>query len=259
MAASFAHFRCVAGPSQSLSKIFLSPVDCQAVRYAAHHIPQRQTRYYNFAPRPSPTPRPGPAFRNQRPPPSTPATSYGPQSKNEPIKDEQITARRIQIVDEAGGLQPPMLLRDALGSFDRGTHFLVQVAPETAVRPAVCKITSKESLRERLRAKAKPVKPAGHATKQLELNWGIEEHDLAHRLKLVQSYFDKGKKVEFILLKKDKKKKPATPEKARELVRTIKTKLVEMGAVETKKMEGALLGRFTIYAEKPQEAKNPDN
>ncbi|PGH33110.1 hypothetical protein GX50_04093 [[Emmonsia] crescens] len=261
------HVRGLVGTTQTLRQIFLPSADSQAVRFAGHRITRRQTRCYRFQPvrqhAPLP-PRPEPQMMRRPPPPPRPVNlqqKYGPQKDakgskdgkdhNGLIKDEGIPARRVQIVNEDGSLGEPIPLGAALHTFDRYVNVLLQVAPETAERPAICKITSKGLLQQKVQAKTKAPKDPTHALKQVELNWGIDGHDLSHRMKMVETYFEKGKKVEFILLQKDKrKKKLPTPEKARELVTTIKEQIAEMGAVETKKMEGTLLGRLTIYAEK---------
>ncbi|OAX78837.1 hypothetical protein ACJ72_06850 [Emergomyces africanus] len=264
------HVRGLFGTTQTLRQIFLpSSADSQAIRLAERHIPRRQTRCFRFQPVRQHTPvapRPAPPMTSRvAPRPANLQQKYGPQKDakdvkdgkdhNGLIKDEAIPARRVQIVNEDGSLGDPIPLGAALHTFDRYVNVLLQVAPETAERPAICKVTSKGFLQQKLQAKTKAPKDPTHALKQVELNWGIDGHDLSHRMKMVESYFEKGKKVEFILLQKDKRrKKLPSPEKARELVKTIKEQIAEMGAVETKKMEGTLLGRLTIYAEKSKKS-----
>ncbi|EER42856.1 translation initiation factor IF3 [Histoplasma capsulatum var. duboisii H88] len=260
MAATANRARSLVRTTQALRQICLPSADSQGIRFA-----EQQTRCYRFqpirqhqplAPRAEPQ-----TIRRPQPRPANLQRTYGPQKDakdgkdhNGLIKDEAIPARRVQIVNEDGSLGDPIPLGAALHTFDRYVNVLLQVAPETAERPAICKITSKGQLQQKLQAKSKAPKDPSHSLKQVELNWGIDGHDLTHRMKMVESYFEKGKKVEFILLQKDKrKKKLPAPEKARELVKTIKEQIAEMGAVETKKMEGTLLGRLTIYAEKSKQ------
>ncbi|KLJ12399.1 hypothetical protein EMPG_12560 [Blastomyces silverae] len=266
MAAPVNHVRGLVGTAQNLRQIFLHSADSQAARFAEHQITRRQIRCYRFQPvrqQPPMAPRAEPQIvRRPQPRPANLQQKYGPQKganngrdHNGLIKDEAIPARRVQIVNEDGSLGEPIPLGAALHTFDRYVNILLQVAPETAERPAICKITSKGVLQQKLQAKSKTPKDPSRALKQVELNWGIDGHDLAHRMKMVETYFEKGKRVEFILLQKDKRRKTLpTPDKARELVKTVKEQIAEMGGVETKKMEGTLLGRLTIYAEK---AKKP--
>jgi translation initiation factor IF-3 len=167
------------------------------------------------------------------------------------MKDEGIKAYEIQIVDESGVIQPPIRLRDALKSFNRNENFLVQVAAETWDKAAVCKILSKKYLREQehLRAKAARALAVNATVKQIELNWAIDPHDLSHRLKQMSNFLEKGRKVEILMTPK-KGKRRATIEEAKNLMQTVKQRVQETGAGETKAMEGALLQQVTMYVQK---------
>lgn len=168
--------------------------------------------------------------------------------------DEDIPARLIQIVQDDKSLAPPTFLHEALNGFDRNKSLLLQVSPETPTRPAICKIMLKIELKEREKAKAKAAKQAsGSSVKQIELNWGIDGHDLEHRLKKVREFLEKGKPVEFILLPK-KKKKRATMEQAQSLVHTIKSRLPELGGTEVKPMAGTLLGVLHMFVQKKSDS-----
>lgn len=164
--------------------------------------------------------------------------------------DEDIPSDWVQIVNAERKLDPPLRLFLALRTFDRSNNALVQMAPKTADRPAVCKVMTLEEVeerrKERERAHAKPVK---EPSKQLEFNWGIEDHDLEYRLKKLQQFLDKGKQVEILLLPK-RKKKLATKEQAIHVLRRVKAAIIQSGGMEWKNMSGSLLGVLTLFVRK---------
>ena len=129
-----------------------------------------------------------------------------------------------------------------------------------AGNPPVCKIIDKAAsyAAEKALKKSKKVGKGGVTTKALELNWGIDNNDLGHRLTKVKEFLGKGYKVEILCAPKRRAKKTANMEEAEELVRRIKEAIdgVE-GAKERKGMEGKLLQRVTIFAEgkAPEESK----
>ena len=167
--------------------------------------------------------------------------------------DEKIRAKLIQVVDEDGSLEAPKSVRYVLQTFDRLESFLVQMAPETAEKPAVCKIISKKKLREQKHAKEKAARVQKKSTKQIELNWTIDPHDLSHRLKQLETFLSKGQKVELVMARK-KGKRRATPEEARGLVATVREKALEMDAGEYKAMHGKAPDMVTMFVERKGKA-----
>ncbi|PGH11286.1 hypothetical protein AJ80_07185 [Polytolypa hystricis UAMH7299] len=214
--------------SQALKRTFLPSTDVQRGRFLERHFVPRQPF-----------------------PPQLRYHSSASSNKTIParvlIKDEHIQGERVQIVNEQGGLDPPMYLNRALLTFDRSQSFLVQVAPESPERPAVCKLMGRREAREMEKQKSKQIKP--DVTKKIELNWGIADHDLNHRLKQMENFLQKGKKVEMVMLRKSRKAIPTAPQ-AQKLVETVKSRLEEIGAVESKPMDGKLLGLLTLFLEK---------
>lgn len=164
------------------------------------------------------------------------------------IVDENIKARLIQVVDEEGSLQTTTTVDYILRTFDRIDYFLVQVAPPTEERPAVCKIISKKHLREQKYQKAKAARTQKQTTKQIELNWTIDPHDLSYRMKQLESFLSKGRKVEVIMARK-KGKRRATVEEAEKLISMVKEKVQEIGAVESKAMLGKAPSMVTMFLE----------
>ena len=164
-------------------------------------------------------------------------------------KDEEIGDGTVQLVQEDGSLAEPVSLRDALQSFDREKNFLVRVAPPGPDRFSVCKIVSKDTLRDQQRSKTKSKTTGSMAPKQLELNWAIDEHDLSHRLKQMESFLDKGRKVHLILNRK-KGKRLATLDEAESLFNAVQQRIKDSGATEIKPVQGKLLRRLEFVLAK---------
>lgn len=160
--------------------------------------------------------------------------------------DEYIPSQWVQLVNSDKKLDPPINLHGALQTFDRSVFALVQMAAGSEVRPPVCKVQTWEEIEERRKERAKPAK---EPSKQLELNWGINDHDLEHRLRKLQQFLEKGKQVEILLLPK-KKKKAATKEQAMHVLRQVKSAIIQMGGIEWKSMSGSLLGVLTLFVKK---------
>jgi translation initiation factor IF-3 len=159
------------------------------------------------------------------------------QQKSGTIKDEEIHADFIQIVNENGNLDPPVRTADALRSLQRDRYSLVQVSPGGAGRPTVCKILSREMLREQQRTKEKALRVKKTLTKQIELNWAIDPHDLSHRLKSLSEFIERGRKVEVILTRK-KRKRPPTGVEVRNVMDTVMKAIDGANAMQIKPMEG---------------------
>ncbi|KAL4888734.1 translation initiation factor IF-3, C-terminal domain-containing protein [Aspergillus ambiguus] len=153
------------------------------------------------------------------------------------VKDEEIRSEYVRIVNEGGGLDAPVRLRDALSAFDRSENFLLQVSPGSRDQPPVCKIVSRVAIKEQERAKAKATHAAKTAVKQIELNWAIDAHDLAHRLKQLTTFLEKGRKVEVVLTRKKGKRAP-TVEEVKHVMDSVMQTTREADAVQVRPMEG---------------------
>ncbi|EAL90546.1 putative translation initiation factor IF3 [Aspergillus fumigatus Af293] len=171
------------------------------------------------------------------------------QPRQTQIRDEDIRSEYIQIVNENGDLEPAMKLRDVLRSFDRSENFLVQVSPALPGRPPICKIMNKMAMREHERAKAKAAHATKTAVKQIELNWAIDSHDLAHRLKQLTNFLEKGRRVEIILTRKKGKRAP-TVEEIKNVMDSVLQATKEANAMQIKPMEGEPGKHVTLYVKK---------
>jgi translation initiation factor IF-3 len=202
-------------------------------------------------------------------PPTTRAFSITPlraaagkrlPEKRKHMWDEEIPARRIQIVDpETDSLQPPVRLRDILSTLDRkGFRIVCVTQPPTGDWTEewipVCKIEDKKAAyeAEKEKKKVKQQKMAAEGTKTLELNWAIDANDLGHRMKRMQDFLGQGKKVEIILARK-KGGRRATPDECEELLQKINEAAETVkGTKEVKKFEGKLAGMGNLMYEGPK-------
>jgi translation initiation factor IF-3 len=170
------------------------------------------------------------------------------EGKSGTIKDEDIRTDIIQVVNENGRLGPPVRTADTLRSLQRDKYSLVQVSPGSVDRPPVCKILSKEVIREQQRAKEKAPPVKKRSTKQIELNWAIDPHDLAHRLKSLTGFIEKGQKVEVILTRK-RGKRPPTNDEVKNVMDTVMEEIDKANAVQIEPMEGQL-GKHVVVVVK---------
>ncbi|KAJ5091652.1 hypothetical protein NUU61_006522 [Penicillium alfredii] len=154
-----------------------------------------------------------------------------------PLKNEAIRAPFVQVVNENNSLDPPMRLSDVLASFDRDEYFLVQVSPSDSEQAPICKILNKAETWQNEKARAKLAKTNKAVTKQIELNWAIDAHDLSHRLNQLKKFLDKGRKVEIVLTRKKHKRAPTVDEIKHVMQSVIETSK-EAGATQVKGMEG---------------------
>ncbi|KAJ5717123.1 hypothetical protein N7488_002769 [Penicillium malachiteum] len=169
---------------------------------------------------------------------SRPLAAGGPQPQAKVlIKDEGIRAPFVQIVNAEGDLEEPERLSDVLKSFDRNEFFLLQVSPGAPKQPPVCKILNKLEYRNNEKAKEKAAKAAKQSLKQIELNWAIDAHDLAHRLKQLTAFLEKGRKVEIILTRKKHKRAP-TVDEIKHVMQSVLDTTREAGGTQVKAMEG---------------------
>lgn len=174
-------------------------------------------------------------------------------------QDFEITDPYIMVLDN-GKFNGPMPPRKAIGSL-APDESLRMIQPYVPARPkdgvmethAICKIVNKaeEYARARqLRERRKQTKAAG--VKNVELNWGIGDHDLATKIRRISNFLEKGMKVEVELgVKKRAKKVDDTV--AQEVVKRLRKSVEEVGAREFRPEEGGLNRTMRLYFEGKQQ------
>jgi len=145
---------------------------------------------------------------------------------------------------------------DVINSFDRSEYVLLCVNPNVVSRnePPTCLLTTIAHLLERERHDAeaanlallKKQKPT-ITTRVLEFTWAISEHDLAHKMKKMGEFMQKGNRVEVIVGTRKGMAKVKV-EQAKELAAKIRETGEGFGK-EWKKADGAFGAQFTLFFE----------
>ncbi|CAG8645148.1 2563_t:CDS:1, partial [Acaulospora morrowiae] len=134
--------------------------------------------------------------------------SFSPSSVNFDIPfthDEDINHAYIKFVNLEGMLEGIRPLKEVLKSFDRNEYWLVEV--DSHSNPPVCKLLSKRTyFKKRKELKSKPNIPKPN-TKELQIHWKVEEHDLNHMIKRTKGWLMKGYNVSITISYKGLQKK----------------------------------------------------
>ncbi|RMZ74738.1 hypothetical protein DV737_g5786, partial [Chaetothyriales sp. CBS 132003] len=167
-----------------------------------------------------------------------------------------IASRWVQVRNEEGKLSSPQMLETVLSQIQPTTQVVRQLAapgqgqvPDTAVVEVtdisvlLKQLAGREQAAKEVQKKAREAKP-----KQLELNWAISDNDLELKMRQMEQFLHKGKKVELILAAKRRQRK-ATPEEAEALMAKLDERVEQAGGKKVK-MEGKLLGQASITLQK---------
>ncbi|GAB7365459.1 hypothetical protein MBLNU230_g6532t1 [Neophaeotheca triangularis] len=260
------HSRSARTTAQALYSVFIAPTP---PRLPIRHLPK------------PPTPHQAPTHRPFTTTPRPLAAKYREPEKRKHRIDDEISAQLIHIIDPSTNKfpvdpvteepLPPRTPYDVLGSIDRKTHRLVQVAepadPTDRLSPAVCKIVSKKDVYEKDKKRKQLAKAAGggataksraESMKTLELNWAIDGNDLGHRLGKVREFLAEGRRVEVVFAAKKKGRK-ATLEECRGVLERVREVCGEVsGAKEFKGLEGKVGGFATLVLEGSMEGGNAE-
>ncbi|KAG0038847.1 hypothetical protein BGZ82_010643 [Podila clonocystis] len=134
-----------------------------------------------------------------------------------PRRDEEIESQWIQYVSLEGN-QGEQRLSAVLRTFDRSQYFLVEV--DANAYPPICKLFSKRELYEKAKAAKQAKKSNAPATKELQLNWGTDAHDLEHKLSRSRGFLEKGCRLEVQI--NGKKGKNTTPQEREAIMERVK-------------------------------------
>ncbi|KAF9312599.1 hypothetical protein BG003_006115, partial [Podila horticola] len=134
-----------------------------------------------------------------------------------PRRDEEIESQWIQFVSLDGN-QGEQRLSAVLRTFDRSQYFLVEV--DANAYPPICKLFSKRELYEKAKAAKQAKKSNAPATKELQLNWGTDAHDLEHKLSRSRGFLEKGCRLDVQI--NGKKGKNTTPQEREAIMERVK-------------------------------------
>ncbi|KAG0004510.1 hypothetical protein BGZ80_000322 [Entomortierella chlamydospora] len=108
-------------------------------------------------------------------------------------RDEEIRSLWIQYITPEGN-QGQKRLAHVLKSFDRSQYYLIEVNP--SADPPVCKLFSKKVLYKKAKEAKQAKKASALTTKELQLHWGTDAHDLDHKLSKFRGFLEKGHRLE---------------------------------------------------------------
>ncbi|CAK7224245.1 hypothetical protein SCUCBS95973_005451 [Sporothrix curviconia] len=181
-------------------------------------------------------------------------------------RDRDIASNYVILQNADGSLSAPVQTSTVLRGLHRITESLVMLSYANTDGPRsdpqsrfpICVVVNRIEERKQeadLRAAARK---KGVAKKELELAWGIDTHDLGHRLKKLKGFLEKGLLVEMTLMRK-KGKRVATLPEAKELLKRIRETIAAVpGAKETKPMEGELLHSVRLAIQGPSAKKKKE-
>jgi translation initiation factor IF-3 len=172
-------------------------------------------------------------------------------------RDHEITDPQIMVLDN-GTIEGPLATR----------YVLTKIAPEESLRMfqpykpakdgspaeyAICKIVDKKAEHEKIKESQERKKENGGGgkskTKEMELSWGIGDHDLMTKLRHLAAFVEKGMKVDIVLGKKRKGKK-VSEEEARAVVGKVREEIERCGGKEGKKATGEIGATYRLHVEK---------
>jgi translation initiation factor IF-3 len=143
-----------------------------------------------------------------------------------PLINNQIRARQVRVIDEAGKQLGVVSLEEALRMAQERNLDLIQVTEK--VEPPVCKIMDygkylyREEKKERETKKQK-----GGEVKGIRLSFGISSHDLEVRVHQAEKFLKEGNKVriELILRGREKAHLDFAKEKIKKFLETLENQI----------------------------------
>lgn len=169
--------------------------------------------------------------------------------------DEKIETRFVREKTPDNKLSDPQDLRELLRRIDRTDNHVLQLSKPGESDTAIVQVVQRKDLIKRINDKETAERQVKQAQKdkkpkQIELNWAISSNDLQLKMKQLEEFLRKGKKVELLLAPKRHQRK-ATPDEAEALIKAIREKIEEVGAAEVAPMEGAILKQATMTVKIP--------
>ena len=168
--------------------------------------------------------------------------------------NKDIETRWVQIRREDGKLAEPQMLETLIDSIPSSSQVVRQLAAQGPMPDtAVVEIVEVDQLLKMAAARQQAVKEVekqrkNEKAKQLELNWAISDNDLALKLKQMEQFLEKGRKVEILLAAKKRQRK-ASEDEAQLVMKKLREKIEELEAKEMK-LEGKLLGQAMLTVQK---------
>ncbi|KAG0246866.1 hypothetical protein BGX31_006930 [Mortierella sp. GBA43] len=132
-------------------------------------------------------------------------------------RDEEIDSQWVQYISLEGNMGVKRL-SSVLQSIDRSQYFLIEV--NSRVDPPICKLVSKKELYQQAKALKQAKKANEQSSKELQLNWGTDPHDLEHKLAKFKAMLEKGHRLEIQI--NGKRGRNTTPEEREAVLEKVK-------------------------------------
>ncbi|HDP34737.1 MAG TPA: translation initiation factor IF-3 [Candidatus Hydrogenedentes bacterium] len=130
--------------------------------------------------------------------------------------NDQIRARQVRVIDEAGVQLGIMSPRDALREAEDRGYDLVEVAPKAT--PPVCRIMDYGKYRYEQKRRARESRKHQHAdaVKEIKYRPKIDKHDFDTKTNHVRQFLEEGNKVRITIMFRGREM--AHPEFGREII-----------------------------------------
>lgn len=108
----------------------------------------------------------------------------------------------------------------------------------------ICNIVDRKAERENRHKAVLAERHKKEVDKEIEINWGIAQHDLQLKLRRMQQFLDKGYKVQLTLMKNTKRgKKLPTMDECKVLLNTVEEAINQIPEVKDAKPREGQVGR----------------
>jgi translation initiation factor IF-3 len=123
-------------------------------------------------------------------------------------RNHDIPHHIVQLVNEEGRLEPHTSLSHLIASIDPQSHYIELV---TEHPQPVVKIRDKGEQYHKLKEWKKKQKTtaASNVQKEIQMTWGVESGDLAHKLSKARKELEKGNRVELVFAPKANQRFPS--------------------------------------------------
>lgn len=173
-------------------------------------------------------------------------------------RDHEITDPKIMVLD-GGSTEGPLATRFVLTKLNEGEslRMIKPYEPPRKDKPvsyALCKIVDSTEAyhaeKQRKEARKKTAKPK---QKDVEVSWGISEHDLLIKMRQVTGFLAKGYKVELVIGKKKGQRATPTIRDNENLVAKVRKEVEASNGFEAKSAQGEVGTNLRLFLE----SKNP--
>ncbi|EON97601.1 putative translation initiation factor if-3 protein [Phaeoacremonium minimum UCRPA7] len=181
----------------------------------------------------------------------------GPKTKGAKLPRNREIAQLYSLIvmrEDDNKLSEPVSPQKVLSSLDPINHTLQVVAlpdPDNERAPPypICLVIDKKAEQARSLALKKAARKKSVQSKEMELNWAIDPHDLEHRMRQLKGFLEKGMRVQIMLATK-RRKRVASKDEAEAVLAKIMEAVAEVpGAKEVATREGVLLKTMKMHVE----------